>query len=435
MRKKATLRSKLVTLCVGLSLAPLIIGILGYQVINLRDSSQTQQTGLGEATFIIVLILMFITLVSFGLKLLSTFDTIIDQISNQSARSANELALLAKKLSESSEKLCGTTTSQAAATQETASALDEISAMISKTAENSKKAETYSTQSKQIATKGKDAADEVIHSIEKIRNGNDQIMAELNIFQQDLRQILGLISEIGSKTKVINEIVFQTKLLSFNASVEAARAGENGKGFAVVAEEVGSLAQMSGNAAKEISILLDSSIQTVDKIARDAKQKMDKIAEIGKQNIELGVNKSLNCKKSLNDIFQSIESVNLIVTDITAVSAEQAKGIDEINKAISDIDRVSQDNSMISKDSATLANQLIRQAETLQHTVVTLLNAVQGEEIKHKSDIFKSNKLTPYQASGETKGKQEAKLKRPNPQNSDLQMIPSANDPRFLNDL
>ena len=73
-----------------------------------------------------------------------------------------------------------------------------------------------------------------------------------------------LISEIGNKTKVINDIVFQTKLLSFNASVEAARAGEHGKGFSVVAEEVGNLAHMSGNSAKEITQLLESSINRVN---------------------------------------------------------------------------------------------------------------------------------------------------------------------------
>jgi methyl-accepting chemotaxis protein len=67
--------------------------------------------------------------------------------------------------------------------------------------------------------------------IEKVTDGNQQIVG-----------IVGMIQEIGNKTKIINDIVFQTKLLSFNASVEAARAGEQGKGFAVVASEVGSLA-------------------------------------------------------------------------------------------------------------------------------------------------------------------------------------------------
>ena len=65
-----------------------------------------------------------------------------------------------------------------------------------------------------------------------------------------------IIQEIEDKTKAIDEIVFQTKLLSFNASVEAERAGEHGRGFSVVAQEVGNLAQLSGKSAAEINEIL-----------------------------------------------------------------------------------------------------------------------------------------------------------------------------------
>lgn len=72
---------------------------------------------------------------------------------------------------------------------------------------------------------------------------------------------------------MINEIVFQTKLLSFNATVEAARAGENGKGFSVVAVEIGKLEQISGNAAKEISELLYNSTKPVSETIENNKIK------------------------------------------------------------------------------------------------------------------------------------------------------------------
>lgn len=75
----------------------------------------------------------------------------------------------------------------------------------------------------------------------------------MKISNKKITEITKVISEVAAKTQVINEIVFKTKLLSFNASVEAARAGDQGRGFSVVAEEVGNLAKMSGDAAKEIS--------------------------------------------------------------------------------------------------------------------------------------------------------------------------------------
>lgn len=76
-----------------------------------------------------------------------------------------------------------------------------------------------------------------------------------------LGRLVGLIASIKNKTKVIDDLVFESRLLSFNASIEAARAGVHGKGFSVVAEEVGKLASMSGKAADEIRTLLDSSTQ------------------------------------------------------------------------------------------------------------------------------------------------------------------------------
>ena len=82
-------------------------------------------------------------------------------------------------------------------------------------------------------------------------------------------------------------IVFQTKLLSFNASVEAARAGEYGKGFSVVAEEVGNLAQMSGIAAKDISALLQSSVKKVEQIATESKTKIDRLVQNSKHGFFL----------------------------------------------------------------------------------------------------------------------------------------------------
>ncbi len=84
-----------------------------------------------------------------------------------------------------------------------------------------------------------------------------------------------------------------SKLLSFNASVEAARAGDHGKGFAVVTEEVGNLAQMSGQASTEIYEILESSISSVEKVANDQKREMEILISESKNNIEsvMGIGK------------------------------------------------------------------------------------------------------------------------------------------------
>ena len=87
-------------------------------------------------------------------------------------------------------------------------------------------------------------------------------MTSISESTEDLDSINNSIRGI-QKTQVINDIVFQTQLLSFNASIEAAKAGVHGKGFSVVAEEVGKLAVLSGTAASEISEILKESSKTI----------------------------------------------------------------------------------------------------------------------------------------------------------------------------
>ena len=117
----------------------------------------------------------------------------------------------------------------------------------------------------------------MISSIEGISESNGEIMKEVSNNNSELQTISELIKDIEEKTKVINDIVFQTKLLSFNASVEAARAGEHGKGFAVVAEEIGNLANMSGEAALQISQIIETSVQNVQTMIKKTTTKMESI--------------------------------------------------------------------------------------------------------------------------------------------------------------
>src|SRR5690606_36951178 len=113
---------------------------------------------------------------------------------------------------------------------------------------------------KQVSETANESMTKLEMSIKEILHSNEKI-----------EQLVKVIGNIGEKTKVMDEIVFQTKLLSFNASVEAERAGEHGRGFAVVAQEVGNLAQMSGKSAQEIAEIVKSSIQEAEAITTENK--------------------------------------------------------------------------------------------------------------------------------------------------------------------
>lgn len=292
--------------------------------------------------------------------------------------SGEEVSSAAHQIAAASSELSQASTEQAASLQETSSSIDEISSMISTNNDNAKKSSTTSEQSLATAERGKVVIDQMIKAISNISVSNSEIMNQIDETNKDIENIVTIINEIGAKTKVINDIVFQTKLLSFNASVEAARAGEQGKGFSVVAEEVGNLAAMSGNAALEITQMLESSIKNVEGVVKNSKEKIGRLILNGKENVEVGTRVARECEDVLNEIVTSVASVSKLVSEISSASEEQATGVHEITKAVAQLDQVTQQNSSSSSESANAAGMLSAQATQLNLLVQTLVQTIYG---------------------------------------------------------
>lgn len=282
------------------------------------------------------------------------------------------------QIAASSEELSQAATEQAASLEETAASLEEISSMIAKSSDSAKMTSASSIESQSKAEEGKSAVEQMITSMDEISESNEAIMVQINQSNQQMSEIVKVIQEIGEKTKVINDIVFQTKLLSFNASVEAARAGEHGKGFAVVAEEVGNLAQMSGNAAREISDMLASSISKVERIVQETKNKVETLISSGKQKVDSGVSVAKQCAEVLGEIVENVTKVSSFAHEISSASQEQAQGVAEINKAMSQMDTVTQQNAATSEEAASAAEELSALSESLKTSVEELVRTVDG---------------------------------------------------------
>ncbi len=302
----------------------------------------------------------------------------LQKISAELAEDSLKVGDIVQKLNSASQSLSTASTEQAAALQETASAVEEINSMVHKSSDAAKDSSSASDSSKSKAEHGQEVIQQMVASMGEINSSNDTIMKEITSSNQRISEIVQLIQEIGSKTKVINDIVFQTKLLSFNASVEAARAGEHGKGFAVVAEEVGNLAQMSGNAAKEISTMLDDSVKKVEVIVNDTKHKVDFLMNDAKTTVERGTQIAQECGEVLNDIVGTAAKVSQMVSSIADASLEQSRGVNEISKAIHELNQSTQMNASAANQCAGSAEQLSIQAQSLKHSAEELRVIVTG---------------------------------------------------------
>jgi methyl-accepting chemotaxis protein len=219
---------------------------------------------------------------------------------------------------------------QAASLEETAAAVEEITSITRNNANNAAQMSELGGKVKTSVAEGLQLANKTSSSMDSI---NEQVTA------------------INDAITVIDQIAFQTNILSLNAAVEAATAGEAGKGFAVVAQEVRNLASRSAEAAKEIKNLVESAAAK----ANEGKQVSDEM---------------ISGYEHLNENFN--ETIKLI-EDVSSASKEQMTGIEQINDAITVLDRVTQENaneatsvSEIAADVKTLASDLVTEASAKQ---------------------------------------------------------------------
>lgn len=377
--------------------------------------------------------------------MIKAISSAIDQVIANLNDSSAQVASASSQIASSSEELSQATTEQAASLEETASSVEEMSSMISRNTDNARLASENSMHCQDNALKGKETVNEMIQSIDEINESNNKIMEQINYSNGQLADIVKVISEIENKTKVINDIVFQTKLLSFNASVEAARAGEHGKGFAVVAEEVGNLAAMSGNAAKEISSMLEESILKVETIVTETKTSVDRLIADGKKKVDNGTRIARNCGEVLDDIVMSVTKVSNMANEISTASKEQSEGITEITKAMHQLDQVTQQNASASHEAASAAEQLSVQAEALKSAVGVLVSTIKGGEQQqlvitadHRQSQSLSNRVERKHARTDNiikfdkkRVSDSAKLTTLKKTGTDTDKTPAYNDNRF----
>lgn len=336
----------------------------------------------GEFIELIQNIIMFIGVFG-GLAIAYFFATSISKMLNEISKNlsagSDTIANFTNDISLANSSLNSSITQQAAALQQTTSAVEQTSASVVSNADNAKKSAEVSEFSKNSVHNGKMAVDEVIDSIAQISISTDKIKEEIDQSNREIADIVNVINEIGAKTKVINDIVFQTKLLSFNASVEAARAGEHGKGFSVVAEEVGKLATMSGNSAKEITDLLESSIEKVQSTIESSKRRINSLMELSKDKVEMGTVTAKKCSDALDEIIMNVNNVDQMISEISSASHEQSQSIREITKAMSEIDSASHQNSSSSQQASVAADSLGTQVEDFRNLVVQLNSLIGGK--------------------------------------------------------
>ena len=241
-------------------------------------------------------------------------------------KSASEVSSTSEQVSNGAQSLSQGATEQASSVEELSASMSEITDSIKVTTKKAEDAKGLSERVGEAVTVSTGKMEEMTRA-----------MAEITEKSTEIEKII----------KTIDDIAFQTNILSLNAAIEAARAGEAGKGFAVVADEVGNLAQKSAKAAQNTGLLIE---ETKDAVERGAK--------ISRETGE-----------SLSTVVERAGKINTMIFEITKETERESEGMSQLTVGMEQISAVVQTNSATAEESAAASEELSGQAAILDDLV------------------------------------------------------------------
>ncbi|MFW3353129.1 methyl-accepting chemotaxis protein [Aliarcobacter butzleri] len=238
------------------------------------------------------------------LKVMESVNTLGETLGNlakQNLSNGEQLENNSTIMKSSMQKLAQKTNEQSASLEQTATAVEQISSITRNNTQNAQKMSSLGETVKSAAQTGYNLADKTTFSMDEI---NEKVSA------------------INEAISIIDQIAFQTNILSLNAAVEAATAGEAGKGFAVVAQEVRNLANKSSEAANEIKVLVESATLKANEGKVIAQEMQD-----GYKSLHSHITETLS-----------------IIEDVSIAAKEQMKGIEQVSDTIVTLNKITKEN-------------------------------------------------------------------------------------------
>jgi methyl-accepting chemotaxis protein len=243
--------------------------------------------------------------------------------------------------------------------------MEEIAAMTRSTATSSERAATLVADSERLVGAANDAVTSMVQSMGAIESSSQRVARII---------------------RTIDEIAFQTNILSLNAAVEAARAGEAGMGFAVVADEVRTLAQRSAQAARDTTALIEESIQT---------------SGAGAENVE-------RLSRAFEEIRASTSGLKQVIEHIAAASRQQSTGQAQVSQALVQMERVTQRTAAGAEESAAASEELDAQAQLSNQVVERVASQLIGGGAARPDGPTRPPSQTAVRGDGELPGRRAA---------------------------
>ena len=305
--------------------------VVDLGVKNTIKIAKESTTSLSIASWVMVIGLIVALVISIltALFIIRSIVRILTESVKSLSEGTTQVVSASEQISSASVSLAEGASSQASSVEEVSATIEEATASNNQNADNSREANILAQHSNDAAKIGNQRVGDLMVAMEQITASSQKISRII---------------------KTIDEIAFQTNLLALNAAVEAARAGEHGLGFAVVAEEVKNLAERSAGAAKEITVIIEASIDQV----------------------KAGTDVANKTKESFTEILNGIKKTSDLIGEIAISAKEQAEGMNQIATAMGSVDQITQQNASASEETAAAAEELNAQAISMLENVSEL---------------------------------------------------------------
>jgi methyl-accepting chemotaxis protein len=311
-------------------------------------------------------------------------SSLVSSTSDNLASISEEMNSTTEEVSTAIQRIASGAQHQAERIKEVVKIVGDQLTSVEQVVSSAESAADASTKASEVAQKGGDSAQVALQKMREIQavvDGATEIVRKLGERTKEIHQIVNVITNIAQ----------QTNLLALNAAIEAARAGEHGRGFAVVADEVRKLAEGSGRAASQISVL-------VDQIETETRRAVDQM-ENGAKDVSVGATVIDSALASLEDIAATIQQTAAMVQEITAATEEQKASAEKIVQAVDDVAKIAEDTSAASEETCISTESLTASMEEMTASaqelarLAGLMQSSVERFVLPPPEVFKKEKL------------------------------------------
>jgi methyl-accepting chemotaxis protein len=327
-------------------------------------------------------------------------SSLVSSTSDNLASISEEMNSTTEEVSTAIQRIASGAQHQAEKIKEVVKIVGDQLTSVEQVVSSAESAADASTKASEVAQKGGDSAQVALQKMREIQavvDGATEIVRKLGERTKEIHQIVNVITNIAQ----------QTNLLALNAAIEAARAGEHGRGFAVVADEVRKLAEGSGRAASQISVL-------VDQIETETRKAVDQM-ESGAKDVSVGATVIDSALASLEDIAATIQQTAAMVQEITAATEEQKASAEKIVQAVDDVAKIAEDTSAsseetcISTESLTASMQEMTASAQELARLAGLMQSSVERFVLPPPEVFKKDRLSDRMQQEDEKKQESVK--------------------------